>query len=306
MPTASSSPVESPPSPTVPASPQPTDYHTHPNTPSWVLDIHNRLDANEAKMLAYDKIFAENLVLKESLLIAQSKIADLEQELIAVATSSSSFNSDAQAITPEPAAKSVSFSEPVTTSSPSTYAGAASSPPRLKYFRSKQAAARSFLPLSSSQGFQYLYFFSRGREPYSVTRSKLSSLGISSNRVLDIDYPTNQIIGLLVHNDYAKVATDLLQKSGITLKTDFSPLSAEVIKDPDFATKTTEEKESKALSVHQKRLCNTLKRIAYITTRVALAKAFLAQKWITDLQYTALSKELQLPPLKPPHSSMEE
>ena len=287
---------------------QATDYHSHPNIPNWVLDINKRLEANESKLLQYSRILAENLELKESLISAKTIIAKLTRKLAGVTVSSlekpDPVNAETQTTASVPA-KSVSFSEIVTSSSATSSAKAVFSS-RPSYFVSKKAAVRSFLPVSESQGFQYLYLFCRGREPYSVTRSKLRKLGIASNRILDIHYPAKQVLALLVPNDYAPSATDIFQKSDIKLKTDFNPLSPSTIQDTLHSSLSTKEKTTKATELHQKRLCNAVKRIMSPTTRSALAKAFHKQKWITDSLYHSLALELNLPPLKPQHSSMEE
>lgn len=271
MPSDSSSTITLPPLQSVSSLFQGTDYHSHPNIPNWVLDITKRLDANEAKLLQFDKITAQNKELIASLHTAQSRIAELELKLAGVTSSSNPVTIATQTIPTVTPTKSVSFSDVVTTSTSPSYAGIASVSPRPIRFVSKKAAARSFLPVSSSQGFQFLYIFSRGKEPYNVIRSKLSKLGIASNRVLDIHYPTNQVLALLVHNDYASTVTDIFQKSGVTLKTDFNPLSPSIIKDPRLSSLSEKEKATKATDIHQKRLCNTVKRITSPTVRPALA-----------------------------------
>ncbi|KAI9324419.1 hypothetical protein BD770DRAFT_302658, partial [Pilaira anomala] len=63
-------------------------------------------------------------------------------------------------------------------------------------------AARMFTPVSESQGFKYVYLPCRAREKYSDVRKKLKSLKIDTARILDVHYPAQKVIALLVHNDY--------------------------------------------------------------------------------------------------------
>ncbi|KAI8977939.1 hypothetical protein BDB01DRAFT_700219, partial [Pilobolus umbonatus] len=96
----------------------------------------------------------------------------------------------------------------------------------------KKVIARNFIPVSENQGFQYVYLHCRGKEPISSMRSKLRKLGLQSGRILDVHFPANQVVALLVHNDYVNDVEDLLNRQKITLLADFNPLSGDILKDP--------------------------------------------------------------------------
>ena len=57
------------------------DYHTHPNIPTWILDIHKRLDAAETCFSTILQLEQKNKELTDLLSTAQSQIADLESKL---------------------------------------------------------------------------------------------------------------------------------------------------------------------------------------------------------------------------------
>ncbi|KAG1189687.1 hypothetical protein G6F70_009438 [Rhizopus microsporus] len=67
----------------------------------------------------------------------------------------------------------------------------------------QETAARFLQPPSENQGFQYIYIPTKARVPIGQLRSRLRQLDINNSRILDIHYPTRNVVALLVHNDYA-------------------------------------------------------------------------------------------------------
>ncbi|KAG1031593.1 hypothetical protein G6F43_013922 [Rhizopus delemar] len=115
--------------------------------------------------------------------------------------------------------------------------------------RQRQALARSFMPASDNQGYQYLYLPTRFRERISSLRKKLRQLKLDNGRILDVHYPDNNIVALLVHNDYAADATAILAKSGLKPITDFDPRAESCLRDPAFASLTKEQRKEKMPTV---------------------------------------------------------
>ena len=81
--------------------------------------------------------------------------------------------------------------------------------------RRLEAAARVFQRPTETHGFQYVYLPSRARIPIGKMRGTLRRFGIDNSKILDIQYPARQIIGLLVHNDFTQILTEQLAERNI-------------------------------------------------------------------------------------------
>ncbi|KAI8991163.1 hypothetical protein BDF20DRAFT_796880, partial [Mycotypha africana] len=86
------------------------------------------------------------------------------------------------------------------------------------------AAVRLFQPESTNPGYQYIYLPCRARQNLSTMRSKLAGVQINPSRVMDIQYPAKNTVSLLVHNDYAPIVKQRLNKAKISILEDFDPL----------------------------------------------------------------------------------
>ncbi|KAI8983442.1 hypothetical protein BDB01DRAFT_790784 [Pilobolus umbonatus] len=162
---------------------------------------------------------------------------------------------------------------------PTAYASHAAAivPPR------PRRSTTSGLP-SDNQGFTYLYMPYRLRSRYSETRKALSRLGLPSSRVLDVCYPVNGMVGILVHNDYVEEATITLYENGISLFEDCDPTDPILLKDPKFDSDPEEVRKQTAIVIHQKRLLKVLQRLRP-PIRLAVARSFIAQDWITQADH---------------------
>ncbi|KAI8973025.1 hypothetical protein BDB01DRAFT_808439 [Pilobolus umbonatus] len=123
--------------------------------------------------------------------------------------------------------------------------------------RNKDAIARRFQLPSDNQG-----------RCYSETRKALSRLGLPSSRVLDVCYPVNGMVGILVHNDYVEEATMSLSENGISLFGDCDPNDPILLKDPKFDSDPEE----------------VIQRLRS-PIRLAVARSFIAQDWITQADH---------------------
>ncbi|OBZ80553.1 hypothetical protein A0J61_11398 [Choanephora cucurbitarum] len=166
----------------------------------------------------------------------------------------------------------------------------------------RDAAARTFLPVSGSQGFSFMYLPCRSKEPISAMREKLRKLKLQSSRLLDIHYPTNNVMAMLVHNDYLEEATNLLQLNKIDLIENFSPDSPNNLSNPKLADLTHEERIATAINLHQTRLTNIALRIRQDQRKLAVARAFHKQAWITTEQFVSLVQTVR-PSTQPPAPS---
>ncbi|KAI8971193.1 hypothetical protein BDB01DRAFT_854909 [Pilobolus umbonatus] len=246
---------------------QAVDYHSHPRVPIWLSDINKRIEATYRRFSELNPLFQQLSKLETALSNAQARIAELELQLTGVPSFEKKKKHTVDSYT------HISENTPPTSSSPS-YASIASSPPH-KYTANKKALACSFLPVSTSQGFQYLYIHCRQKDPVSVMRAKLRSLGLQSSRILNIHYPDNNVVAILVHNDYSSTVKDTLTSSGICINTDFNPLSPTILRDHKYQLLPADEKLSKVIEIHQNRLQTVIRRTINPSTQRALPRASL-------------------------------
>ncbi|KAI8977563.1 hypothetical protein BDF20DRAFT_942451, partial [Mycotypha africana] len=149
------------------------------------------------------------------------------------------------------------------------------------------AAARLFQPPSLTQGFKYLYVPTKARVPIGQLRARLRKLNINNSRILDIHYPTRNVVAFLVHNDYAQELTDQLQQFKISIKHDFDPNDGSILMDPKYEQKTPAERNDLAREHHTARLVRALNFIR-TPVKYAVATYFLKQDWIDKDTYASV------------------
>ncbi|KAI8983139.1 hypothetical protein BDB01DRAFT_850960 [Pilobolus umbonatus] len=277
------------------------DYYSHPSLPSFISEIYKRLDSHDILIPRLQAAYEEIENLKDALSVSQLRIAELEAKLNREVSPSDHEMITSNTITqesstgllaplktyPKGTKDSIHASQDNHPNTPvKSFASiVASNIPKRRTVASKKAIARTFIPISSTHGFQFVYLHSRGKEPISAMRSKLRKLGAHSGRILDIHYPDNNVVGLLIHNDYVTDLTNIFIKFGITPLTDFNPLSHSTIRDPKLGTLSEAERADKATDIHQNRLTHIIQRVTTLPRQLALARAFHTNKWITDSQY---------------------
>ncbi|ORE06579.1 hypothetical protein BCV72DRAFT_291643 [Rhizopus microsporus var. microsporus] len=144
----------------------------------------------------------------------------------------------------------------------------------------EETAARFLQPPSENQGFQYVYIPTKARVPVGQLRGRLHQLDISNSRILDIHYPTRNVVALLVHNDYASELKSHIQKFKVRTKDDFNPCDGSILMDHKYEHCSKEERDGSALMRHSDRV---KKALTYIRTPVkaAVARYFYNQGWIS-------------------------
>ncbi|KAI8384102.1 hypothetical protein BD560DRAFT_431348 [Blakeslea trispora] len=163
----------------------------------------------------------------------------------------------------------------------------------------RDAAARTFLPVSESQGFSFIHLPCRSKEPIFNMREKLRTLRLQSSRLLDIHYPTNNIMSILVHNDYLEEASNLLRLHQIELVSDFDPTSPSLLRDPKYADYTESQRTATAIEIHQNRLVNIALRVPVAQRKISIARSFRKQEWITEEQFLQILQTVR-PSSQPP------
>ncbi|KAI9333644.1 hypothetical protein BD770DRAFT_295372, partial [Pilaira anomala] len=138
-------------------------------------------------------------------------------------------------------------------------------------------------PSTDNQGFSYVYYPAKSRISRKIQRKNLQTLGVTNSRILDIHYPSRNIVALLVHNDYKDDLINLLKSKGVNNLSDYSPLHPSAIADPQFKDLTESEKRSLAMEKNNNRLVRALPFIRdHIST--AVARYFEDQRWISKSQ----------------------
>ncbi|ORE19680.1 hypothetical protein BCV71DRAFT_177143, partial [Rhizopus microsporus] len=144
----------------------------------------------------------------------------------------------------------------------------------------QETVARFLQPPSKNQGFQYIYIPTKARVPVGQLRSRLRQLDINNGRILDIHYPTRNVVALLVHNNYASELKSHLQKFKIRTMGDFNPCDSSILMDPNYEHCSKEERDGFALMHHSDRVKKALAYI-HVPVKAAVARYFYNQGWIS-------------------------
>ncbi|KAI8881117.1 hypothetical protein K501DRAFT_165974, partial [Backusella circina FSU 941] len=141
------------------------------------------------------------------------------------------------------------------------------------------AAARVFAEPTGESGFTTVYLPCRRRMRISELRGNLRKLKITNHRVLDVSYPANKVVALLVHKEYAKELLERFDAAGVKPIENFDPLDDKVLKDPKWTEKTDLERREQATKLHRVRCLVALDHIR-IPARYAVARHFVHLGWI--------------------------
>jgi len=289
------------------------DYTSDPRMPTFISDIYKQLNAQGALIAKLSNAYEVIDTLRAELAEAKETIAKLH----AVA-SSKSFDSSGQ---PTSAPLPNHEFPPIYGSGASIHAPKIGSPTpvsgnnqRLSYKavasknvkprrptsdNAKKAAARAFTKVSATQGFKFLYVHTRGKTPRNIVRSRLRKMGVNPARIIDIHYPDNQVMSLLIHNDYESELLSVFSNYDVTTIEDFNPVDPSILHDPDFKDWDEKILASKAEELFSKRLISTVLRVTPVSLQVALSRSFFESKWLTEAQYSALLTHINPPKEKP-------
>ncbi|KAI8330231.1 hypothetical protein BC941DRAFT_456907 [Chlamydoabsidia padenii] len=148
-----------------------------------------------------------------------------------------------------------------------------------------QAAARVFFPPSPNQGFQYVYLNTNKRLPTKELRTKFRRLGITTSRLLDIHYPTKNVLAILVHNDFTAEFLEHMTKFDIRPINDFDPNDPAHLQDPEYtsANLTEDDKATHMITILNQRMRRTLEYIRTPLQR-AVGTYFVQQGWIDETE----------------------
>ncbi|KAI8364629.1 Endonuclease/exonuclease/phosphatase, partial [Radiomyces spectabilis] len=105
-------------------------------------------------------------------------------------------------------------------------------------------------------------------------------LKLDNSRILDIHYPANKVIALLLHNDYVSTALSILATHTIKPLENFDPCAAVHLRAKEFVDLSEDARQQKMTEIHKNRL---LKVLAFLrpTIRPAVARQFVTNQWLT-------------------------
>ncbi|KAK4509911.1 Flavin_Reduct domain-containing protein [Mucor velutinosus] len=157
----------------------------------------------------------------------------------------------------------------------------AARPPPPSATKASATLARLFAPQSDiPSGYQFVYYATPVRRRLSELRRLVQGVGLNNSRVLDIQYPVQNVISFLVHNDYVLTLTKAMHLH-VNLK------------DPKFASLSRDLRVQKAIEVENLRCLRSLSFVRR-SVRVSVARSFLLYDRINQAQFDAILKEEML------------
>ncbi|KAK4508977.1 uncharacterized protein ATC70_008059 [Mucor velutinosus] len=158
----------------------------------------------------------------------------------------------------------------------------AARPPPPSATKASATLARLFAPQSDTpSGYQFVYYATPVRRRLSELRRLVQGVGLNNSRVLDIQYPVQNVISFLVHNDYVLTLTKAmhLHGRGSSPLIDFDPCDPVNLKDPKFASLSRDLRVQKAIEIEKPSLppfavfCPSLSQFDAILKEEMLARS---------------------------------
>ncbi|KAK4521147.1 uncharacterized protein ATC70_013092 [Mucor velutinosus] len=179
-----------------------------------------RLDALEKENQALKKILHDkDLVIEKLQATSQDSVTSTPIKGASGSTTSATATTDSGTISYSAIAKK-----------------AAHRPDPTKATKRKLAAGRLFKTSATKgpQGYQYVYIGRSGKTLRSEIRRTLKAIGVDTSRILDINFPASEAIGILLHTQYVAEFLALLRASESEILEDFDPLNPANIADPKY------------------------------------------------------------------------
>ncbi|KAK4509908.1 uncharacterized protein ATC70_007212 [Mucor velutinosus] len=144
-------------------------------------------------------------------------------------------------------------------------------------------------------GYQFVYYATPVRRRLSELRRLVQGVGLNNSRVLDIQYPVQNVISFLVHNDYVLTLTKAmhLHGRGSSPLIDFDPCDPVNLKDPKFASLSRDLRVQKAIEVENLRCLRSLSFVPSLCPCFCCS-FFLLYDRINQAQFDAILKEEML------------
>ena len=162
---------------------------------------------------------------------------------------------------------------------------AAHRPDPTKATKRKLAAGRLFKTSANNgpHGYQYVYIGRSGKILRSRIRRTLKTIGVDTSRILDINFPASDAIGILLHTQYVDEFLSLLRASESDILTDFEPLHPANIADPKYQDLTENERIALIAEMVNARSLDALSHLRPHNV-ISVGHWFLDQGWIDQAE----------------------
>ncbi|GAA5817454.1 hypothetical protein MFLAVUS_011002 [Mucor flavus] len=131
----------------------------------------------------------------------------------------------------------------------------------------------------SPSGYEYVYLYRKRPVTRKDIRHRFGILGVTTARIIDINFPAHSVIGILLHKEYTPAFKAVLAKCKIPTIDDFNPTAGDNIADPKHAELDDNIRTEYSVSLHQDRCIRTLELIReYLVPSVT--KFFVEKKWL--------------------------
>ncbi|OAD80280.1 hypothetical protein PHYBLDRAFT_137828 [Phycomyces blakesleeanus NRRL 1555(-)] len=257
-----------------------------PDLASFLGNMQAQFMSLQQRTNKLESLAATNARLTTQLVNAEKLIADLRSQLASQGNCQITTNASISSAPTTP-------KEPGTEASTwATTAAAAHNPvvvptalsvcktPRPPSVHRVAASARMFAILTGPKGYQYMYIPRSRRLTDREVRNSLKTLGVDTGRILDINFPAKDVVGILVHNQYAEKFQTTLTTVAIEILDAIDPLDPKNIVDPKYKSLSDSELEEVAAELHSDRC---LKALKYLCPHVAVPVGhfFCDQGWIS-------------------------
>lgn len=144
---------------------------------------------------------------------------------------------------------------------------------------------------TAPQGFMYIYVPRVRKMSRAEIRRLFRTIGIETSRILDINFPARNKMGLLIHNAYKDTIMDILKTGKVKVDLDLDPRDPALLEDPKFKDMTLAKRTTEAMTIHENRCIAALKRLrADLIPSVGLC--FIDNGWINQDQVDYVIKQV--------------
>jgi hypothetical protein len=266
----------------------------YPETPDWAAAFQKHFALVNEKL---DTLTSTNELLQKALTTNQQLLLDTQRQLAEATARIAVLEKPTLEVHPtyDPSTDPITYGTehskyallpPTNEATAATSSPSASYASKLKMPRPNQPArrniasiVRTFAAPSAAQGFQYIYVPTNKRCPIKEMRYRLQRLGLGRGRIVDVHYPDHNVVAILVHNDYATEAREILSNK-VPLLNDFDPLDQSILRDIKYKDMDTAARQNQLNAIHHGRCISTISYLKF-PIKVAVAREFLKRNWIT-------------------------
>ncbi|KAL7326804.1 hypothetical protein PS15p_209084 [Mucor circinelloides] len=154
----------------------------------------------------------------------------------------------------------------------------------------KLAAGRRLFKSSAAKGPQgyeeYIYISRSGKVLRSEVRRTLRKIGVDTARVLDINFPASEVIGILLHTQYVNEVLSLLRASEAEIYKDFDPMDSDNLADPKYDDLSKEERAGLVAELMNDCAVDALRHIRPLNVS-SVGHWFMELYWIDQVELDA-------------------